>query len=135
MTPQQVADKLHDPALERNITEALKEWPNADPRDVERTARWMLGLRDDLVSLVRTIDDPDEIVSTLAINYIELKTRWIAINTKVNYQTFRTGSCDASSAMRGTAISMLLAKVEEMISPGDIDKITDFLSAPVRRAA
>jgi hypothetical protein len=135
MTPQQVAEKLHDPALERDITEALKSWPDADPRDVERTARWMLGLRDDLVSLVRTIDDPDEIVTTLAINYIELKTRWIAINTKVNYQTFRTGSCESVAAMRGTAISMLLGAVEALVSEADIEKITDFLSQPVRRAA
>ncbi len=117
------------------IRESLLSWDGADPAKVARTVAWVLHLREDLVVLLKTIDDPEQIAETLAINYIELKTRWIALNTKINYQMFRTGAPDAETACRGSACSMLLADVERLLNEGDITKITEFLAQPVNRAA
>ncbi|MDX2116337.1 MAG: hypothetical protein SFZ24_12065 [Planctomycetota bacterium] len=118
-----------------HLNEALASWPGVQPADIERVVRWASGLRDDLAALIAEINDPDEVRMTLAINYIELKSRWIALNTRMNYQNFRSGSCDTLTALRGTAISALIARVEEMLTQDDIDQITQFLAEPVRRAA
>lgn len=128
-------ERLNDPNLESSIRDALLSWPDADQQLVERTVAWVKTLRDELVSLCREIDDDEQIEQNLAINYIELKTRWIAINTRINYQLFRTGSNEPESVFRATGVSMLLAHVESLLSAGDIAQITDFLAQPIRRAA
>jgi len=135
MKLQDTIDQLKDGSLEQVAREALSSYQGANPADVEKLVKWTQSLRDDLVTLIKEIDDEDEVAMTLAINYIELKSRWIAINTKINYQNFRTGSCDPVSALRAAAISQLLAKVESLLSQGDIDQITQFLAEPIRRAA
>jgi hypothetical protein len=132
---QAVEKQLNNPAFEVQLREALAAWENAPQDLIDKTVTFVLHLRDELVSLCREIEDGEQIEQTLAINYIELKSRWIAINTRVNYQTFRTGKCDVESAFRGTGVSMFLAEVETLISQDDISKITDFLAQPIRRAA
>lgn len=127
--------KLTDPAFRALIKEQLTSWEGADPAAIDRTIAWVLQIREDLVSLIRTIDDDEQISETLAINYIEIKTRWIALNTKINYQTFRLGSCDPELAFRGTACSGLMGEVETLLEPDDITKITEFLAQPVNRVA
>lgn len=127
--------KLTDPAFRALLKEQLGSWEGADPAAIDRTVAWILQLREDLVSLIRTIDDDEQIAETMAINYIEIKTRWIALNTKINYQTFRQGACDPELAFRGTACSGLLAEVETLLTPDDVMKITEFLAQPVTRMA
>jgi len=127
--------RLTDPAFRTLIKEQLASWEGADPAAIDRTVGWILQIREDLVSLIRTIDDDEQIGETLAINYIEIKTRWIALNTKINYQTFRQGACDPELAFRGTACSGLMGEVETLLSPDDITKITEFLAQPVNRIA
>ncbi|MEM9558870.1 MAG: hypothetical protein AAF995_01080 [Planctomycetota bacterium] len=102
---------------------------------VAEVVGWIGGLRDQLVTLVTTIEDPDEIETTLAINYVELKSKWIALNTKINYTVFRSGACDPVDALRATGVSTLLMIVEELLEQSDIEKITEFLAAPLRSAA
>ena len=125
---------LQDPAFEPMVREALMTWDNPDPRVVERTLAWIRAMRHDLVALLESIDD-EQAPETIAINYIELKTRWIALNTKVNYQQFRTGVSDPEIAFRGTACSMLLGQVESLLTADDITKITEFLAQPIARLA
>lgn len=135
MDVDQSVQKLKDPAIGEGIRESLAAWPGVQAPDIDRVAKWALALRDDLCTLIQEIGDPDEVKMTLAINYIELKSRWIALNTKINYQTFRTGSCDSMTALRGAALSAIVGHVEALLTPQDIDEITQFLSEPIRRAA
>ncbi len=135
MDVQDACKHLNDEQLGTQIHESLSSWPSVQAADVDRVKKWSLALRDDLVHLITEIGDPDEVKMTLAINYIELKSRWIALNTKINYQTFRKGSCDTVTALRGAAISALVGRVEELLTPQDIDEITTFLSEPIKRAA
>jgi hypothetical protein len=128
-------NKLTRPTLEASIRESMAGYPGADGPMIDRTVDWVMHLRKDLVGLLASIGDDEQIVETLAINYIELKTRWIALNTKTNYQLFRTGSSEPEVALRGFACSALLADVEALLSADDITKITEFLSTPVSRAA
>lgn len=135
MDRQKVMTQLTDPALGQQIAEALRTWPNADAGDIAKTVDWVMAVRSNFVSLLREVDDDGELVTTLAINYIELKSHWIALNTKINYQNFRRGACDSRVAFQATGISMLLGQLESMIEQSDLDKITEFLAAPVRQAA
>ena len=132
---QAVEKQLNNPAFEVQLREALAAWENAPQDLIDKTVTFVLHLRDELVSLCREIEDGEQIEQTLAINYIELKSRWIALNTKANYCIFRTGVADAESAFRGTSISMLLGEVEGLLTPTDITTITEFLAQPIRRAA
>jgi hypothetical protein len=130
-----VAKSLTSPSIESSIREGLEGWDGAEPAAIERTMAWFRAIRDNLIALLRDVDDEDQIDETLAINYIELKSRWIALNTKINYQTFRLGSCDPELAFQGSAISILLGEVESLLTPRDIEQITEFLAQPIRRAA
>jgi hypothetical protein len=135
MVVENIIAELQKDTLSQTLQTNLSQWPGVEQADVERVIRWVSALRDDLIALVKEVGDPEEITMTLAINYIELKSRWIALNTKMNYQNFRTGSCDTLTALRGSGISALLARLEELLTPQDIEQIADFLAQPVKRAA
>ncbi len=135
MNVTDIISALKTDQLATHTRSALLEYQGANPSDVDRVVGWMSALRTDLITLIQEIEDPEEVAMTLAINYIELKSRWIAINTKINYQNFRTGSCDSATALRGAAISQLLALVEGLLTPEDIEQITAFLAEPIRKAA
>lgn len=128
-------ERLSSQRLESEIRNGLASWDNPDPAHIEEAIAWFRHVRDDMVAVLREVEDDDQAKETLAINYIEVKSRWIAINTKINYQNFRLGSCDPIDAFRGTAISMMLVELEQVLDPDDIEKITEFLAQPVRRAA
>lgn len=117
------------------LGEALASYPGASQQHVDDAVGWVGDIRDTFVGVLENIDDPDEVSTTLAIHYIELKSRWIALNTKINYAMFRTGSVNPEDALRGTAVSTLLMVIEDFIADNDIDKITEFLAEPVKRAA
>lgn len=102
---------------------------------VDEIVRWTGEIRDGLVTLVRAIEDPEEIETTLAINYVELKSKWIALNTKINYTVFRSGACDPVDALRASGVSTLLVTIEDILEQEDIEKITEFLAQPLRDAA
>jgi len=121
--------------FQTQLREALASWENPPAGLVEKTMVYVNTLSGELISLCKEVDDEEQIEQTVAIFYIELKSRWIALNTRVNYQTFRTGACDVESAFRASGVSMLLADVESLINQDDIGKITDFLAQPIRRAA
>lgn len=123
-------------AFDLNATrDSLLTWDGVDPNRVEQTLLWIDGLRRDLVKLVREIDEPEDIEMSLAIAYIEMKSRWIALNTKINYATFRRGACDQSDALRGNAISLLLGHIEDMLKQNDIEQISTFLAQPIKQQA
>lgn len=132
---QRALDALMNPDLERTIREVLSAWPDPDPMPRETSLAWVMAARDELVSLLREVADDEQIAETLAVNYIELKSRWIALCTKANYQNFRLGRCDSDLALKGSACSQLLAVVEGLLTPEDVAQITEFLATPIRRAA
>jgi len=88
-----------------------------------------------LIEVLTAVEDPEEIAVLIAINYIELKTKWIALNTKINYSTFKTGVCETEDALDASSISAVIGLLETLITAPDIETITDFLSQPLHRAA
>jgi len=126
---------LKSAPYEKDLREALQTWENADPAIVDRYVKWGAQVRDEFLSLTEAIDNDEDIDMAAAIHYIELKSRWIAMNTKINYQRFRGQDCSQDDAFKASALSMLLAVVEGLIPQEDIENITSFLAEPIRRAA
>ena len=135
MEAAQLSLVLRNARLDEVVDTTLREWDGSDDAMIKRTVKWVKGLADEFLSLANEIQDPDEIRTSIAIQYIELKSRWIALNTKVNYQTFRNGACNKEDGFRASGISQLLAIIEPLIPQEDIDNITQFLCNPVRQAA
>lgn len=135
MNVEHALGTLRSDSMAAELREVLSGYPGAHAGDVDRVIKWVLALREDLAVLVSEIGDPDEVTMTLAINYIELKSRWIGLNTKMNYQMFHRGSCDVVTALRGGALSALIGRIETLLTREDIEQITQFLAEPIRRAA
>lgn len=122
------------------LRESLANCP--EPQDgsslegvIDDAIGWLDGLRHDMASLVSGISNSEDAEMALAIQYVELKSRWIAFNTKMNYEMFRGVTPQAHDMCRATAVSTLLGHLEDLLSPGDIETITDFLSEPIKKAA
>lgn len=96
---------------------------------------WLDGLRRDMLALISGIGNDDDVEMALAIQYVELKSRWIAFNTKMNYEMFRGITPQAHDMCRATSVSTFLGYLEELLDPSDIDEITTFLSEPIKKAA
>lgn len=121
--------------LRKHLTEA----PVAEGGDVEGLIATALSFvenqRRHMVGVLTQIDDLPDLAMAIAVQYVELKSRWIGFNTKMNYSMFRKGACDAADQFMAGATSAFLGHVEAMIDPADIEKITDFLSQPLNQAA
>jgi hypothetical protein len=134
-----VAKHLESFSLDELRAHLSEVEPGPDGRPVEQlvneSVAWIDNLRRDILTLVKQIEDEDDVRMAVAIQYVELKSRWIAFNTKMNYERFRKGDCDRLDMCKGACASTLLGHIEELLSTEDVDKITDFLAAPIRNAA
>ncbi|MEN0019522.1 MAG: hypothetical protein AAF747_01410 [Planctomycetota bacterium] len=122
--------------LKSSLSEAPE--PESGPSKaelIEQTIEWLTGLQDNLVGLIEKIGEGEDVEMALAIQYVELKSRWISFNTQLNYEMFRSGQPSIETMLRGTAISTFLAHIEPLLKPADIDQITEFLAQPLSSAA
>ena len=111
--------------------EQLSAAPGAEAGIATDTVRWAERLRNEFLTTIRSIEDGDDVYISTVANYIELKSRWIAINNQINYEMIRNGSVDVSSQQRGFAVYALLAAIEPLIQENDVNSLTAFLAAPV----
>jgi len=119
------------------LTELETQWRDmANDVDVSQSIReeefvWIHKLRDDFVKTLSDITDTEDVRMTLAIRYIELKCAWIQFNTTNNYCLMNTGNVDGRSVLKSCLLSHLLGNVESLLTPNEINQITDFLSQPI----
>jgi len=113
----------------------LSSWTGATPDQIERAMATVKTTTQRLIDMINAVEDPEEISVLIAINYIELKTKWIALNTKINYSVFKTGGCETEDALQASSVSAVIGLLETLITATDIETITDFLSQPLHRAA
>ncbi|MEM8836167.1 MAG: hypothetical protein AAGD00_10135 [Planctomycetota bacterium] len=112
------------------------DYERANESMVSDIIDWAEHEWDGMMSLLRAIkNDSEDINTTIAIFYIECKSTWIALNSKMNYQMFRGIEPEADLVIRGFAMSQLIAISESLIPQEDIDSITEFLTQPIKHAA
>ena len=98
------------------------------------TIAWLEGIIRDLVATLSTVNDPDDERITLVVQYVELKSRWIGLNTRMNYELFRVGESSLTDMFCGAAISALLEHIELLLDQEDLDKVAEFLAQPMNHA-
>jgi len=102
-----------------------------DDEQVEEILDWVRGFRDEFLELAEDVDDPKEIQTSIVIRYIEIKCRWMMLNTQMQYQAVNTGEPDQEIMVKGSLVSNLLEQLEEFLDEDDIREITEFLSQPI----
>ncbi|MEL6498988.1 MAG: hypothetical protein AAGJ54_00710 [Planctomycetota bacterium] len=139
MAPTNVIDVIRNFDFDAFRAE-LREAP--EPTDgrslneiIDTTAEWLEALQSDLVALVSEIDGGDDMEMVLAIQYVELKSRWIAFNTKMNYTLFKGNQPRVDDLFRASAVSSMLGHIESLLRPDDIEHITTFLGQPLTTVA
>lgn len=103
-------------------------------QQIDETINWVARLRSDLLETLREVDDSDAEMA-LAVAYAEMKARWIAFNTKMNYKLLRKGIADPADVFRGYATYWLNTVIMGMLSEEDVERIDEFLAEPLKDAA
>lgn len=132
MTIEEIKNVILDPAILEQWRQTAAEWNGTDQAGREACIAHVVGRREHILKSLQDISDADQMVESLAIVYIETKSEWIMLNTMVNYQLMRHGEGDGEAVLRAALVSSLLMTVERMLTPKDIQAITNFLAAPTR---
>jgi hypothetical protein len=126
---QVVKELLSTERLESEWREVLSEIDDESVKteSIERT----FVLRDEYLNEVEAVTEEEDFNYVTAIKYIELKSKWIMLNTEINYRLYSRGEIRISLACKSSLLSCLLASIEQFVDQRDIDAITDFLSNPI----
>jgi hypothetical protein len=84
----------------------------------------------DLLRVLTDVDDETERARTLVNAYIEERSRWLLINTQLQYQMFRDGRPDIRRSNRAMLISRFAEFLEQFMDAGEIEVINRFLASP-----
>lgn len=121
---------LQNPALEQEWKATVAEWTTGSQPEKDELVAWIGALRDDFLSVIAIVDDPEDLCYCAVVRYIEIKCQWILLNNQVNYTMVRTGSPPEMAMYRACFAAQLLAALEEHIHSHHIEAITDFLAEP-----
>lgn len=77
------------------------------------------------------INDDEDMGYYVAIQYVELKARWIQMNLRLSYQAVTKGEGDAEMLLRAASISALLGIVEPHVSQTYVQTIQKLLTEPM----
>lgn len=130
-----LTDMLFDPSLERELDGCLAAWTTATPEELTSTRAWIKAQRHDFVEMAAEIDDREELELSIAVRYIELKSHWMMLNTKIQYSLFRAGEAPDVLMYRASLVSHVVGTLEQLLTPSDIERITRFLAQPINRGA
>lgn len=126
---QVIKELLSTEQLESEWREVLSEIDDERTKieSIERT----FALRDEYLNGVEAITEEEDFNYFTAIKYIELKSKWIMLNTEINYRLYSKGEVQVSLACKSSLLSCLLASIGQFVDQRDIETITDFLSNPI----
>lgn len=131
----EVLEVIDSKRFDESMSQAIRAADGATDEQIARAEDWVQEIRQQLRDLIEEMGDSEDIDMALALAYIEFKSRWVALNTKMNYRLFHGNAQDPELMMQGTAISLLLATVEDALDAEDVDAITNFLAQPLKSAA
>ncbi|MCR9141957.1 MAG: hypothetical protein NXI24_06875 [bacterium] len=84
----------------------------------------------ELLRILRDVDDEHERGRALVNAYIEERSRWLLINTQLQFQMFRDGRPDLRRSHRAMLVSRFAEFLEQFLDPGEIEVINRFLAKP-----
>lgn len=128
-----------------NAKECLEQW-NSEPKlrsmitemaqgkmsaFVEPTVQYLKGEITQHLTSFGEINDDDDVEYYTAIQYVELKARWIQLNLRLSYQAFSSGEGDPQILLKASATAALLGSLEPYISERYVQEIQTLLAQPV----
>lgn len=136
MTSNELIEAIETFDLESEIRKSIMQVEAAQPVHADAVVMWTVAMRRNLLRILSDIRDEYQLQETMAIQYIELKAKWMSLSTRINFLTIRNGSGDPELMMRSTALSILINVVDQYIEKQDIETINEFLAhQPSSKAA
>lgn len=130
-----IQNRLLSTDLESGWDATTRGWANTDNNGRKQSILYVREVRDQALSALRPINDPEQTSTALAVQYIEIKSRWIMLNTMINYELATTGAQDGETVLRASLLTSLLVEIEGMLSSDDLNSITAFLARPIGTVA
>lgn len=108
----------------------LDSWEGAQPGAKQAVAASVAGMRDQFLAAVADVTDAEERETLAAIFYAQVRCRWIQLNTRTGYQLL-AGRVDRAIHCESGMLSALLARIESLLHPADVARLTAVLGQPV----
>ncbi len=127
---EEIQQIINNGSLNNKITETLS--PLEETLRSEIYAE-MQQIHSEFMSLTEDVLDESELRRALVLRYIELKSRWIMYNTRLQFRLLLTGDSDDQLVYTASAISLFLEAMEQILTQRDVESINQFLVEPVSR--
>lgn len=121
--------------LEKEWADTLAHWEDATAVELHRTRAWVTRIRDEFFDHVTDVAEEEELIFAMALRYIELRSHWQMLNTQMNYQMFRKGTCSMELQMRGSLLSQLIEQIVPFVDAEDTNRIGELLLSPATVAS
>ncbi|MCS6808921.1 MAG: hypothetical protein RML40_09545 [Bacteroidota bacterium] len=133
MNTSAVQTLLSNAALEPLWHDILDAYIEGAEAEKQRLIAWINDVRNTIVRCALDIgdDNPEELLVSVALRYIELKSQWHMLNTQINYQVFRKGEAEPMLLYQSSLLSTLVDALQQLLSNEDLAKIDEFLTNPV----
>ncbi len=79
----------------------------------------------------KIINDEDDLDYFTAVQYVELKARWIQMNLRSSYHAFANGEGEPEILLRASATSHFLSIVEPHVNKSYVEEIQRLLAQPI----
>lgn len=131
MTVKNLHEVLHSAKIEEAWKMSLDAYQEGTAQDRLDLAEWIINVRANFLAHVEDVgDEAEELLISVALGYIEMKSQWQMLNTQINYQVFRKGEANVYLTYKSSLLSVLVDAIGTLLTPDDLDKIREFLLSP-----
>ncbi len=135
MTVQRLREALESNAVEEMWKSSLDAYQEGTPQYRSDLAQWIMDVRANFLSHLDDVgDDSEELLISVALGFIEMKSQWQMLNTQINYQVFRKGEANTYMTYKSSLLSVLVDAIGQFLTPEDLEKIQEFLLNPTATA-
>jgi hypothetical protein len=130
MDLKKTLEQLHDNSDLINIVTTMAD-DSKMKEFIEKTVKYLQSEINKYMESDIIINDKDDLGYFTAVQYIELKARWIQMNLRLSYQAFATGEGEPEILLRASATSYFLSIIEPHVNKSYVEEIQRLLAQPV----
>lgn len=98
---------------------------------IEKTVHYLRNEISKYMESYNIINDEDDVGYYTAVQYVELKARWIQMNLRLSYEAFANGEGEPETLLRASATSYFLSVVEPHVNQSYVEEIQRLLAQPI----
>ncbi|MCU0427881.1 MAG: hypothetical protein MUF71_19900 [Candidatus Kapabacteria bacterium] len=132
MNTKNLRDVLFHTDIDTQWKETLESFEEGSETDKSTLHQWVYRVRDEFIAHADDVGDEEEeeLLISVALAYIEMKSQWQMLNTQINYQVFRKGEANMILTYKSSLLSVLVDAIGKFLSNEDLSKIHEFLLNP-----